>query len=161
METETRTIDGKSVTVSKNSGKTISFVVGKDEETGNNITETVSLPLHVAGKIGAIGTVYGGGNAAPVHGNTNVNIGTEIGNNIVFVSPATKTVTSTVNGVETTTEEPTTDAERTHEVKGVDIRGNVYGAGYGSTAVVTGNTNVVIGREETTTTNSGSSTTNP
>ena len=44
-------------------------------------------------------------------------------------------------------------------VLGVDIRGNVYGGG--NNAEVTGNTNVVIGREATTTTNSSSSTTNP
>ncbi|MBR4406003.1 MAG: hypothetical protein IKT30_06480, partial [Bacteroidaceae bacterium] len=43
----------------------------------------VTLPSHEEGKIGAIGTVFGGGNAAKVIGNTNVNIGTA--DNIVGV----------------------------------------------------------------------------
>lgn len=38
---------------------------------------TVTLPVHEKGKIGAIGNVFGGGNAAAVIGNTQVNIGTE------------------------------------------------------------------------------------
>ena len=38
---------------------------------------TVTLPVHEEGKIGAIGNVFGGGNAAAVIGNTQVNIGTE------------------------------------------------------------------------------------
>ena len=42
----------------------------------NDGTASVTLPLHEAGKIGAIGTVFGGGNAAKVIGDTNVNIGT-------------------------------------------------------------------------------------
>lgn len=48
-------------------GKTIDFGGGS----------TVTLPVHETGKIGAIGNVFGGGNAAEVIGNTNVNIGTE------------------------------------------------------------------------------------
>lgn len=42
----------------------------------NDGTASVTLPSHEAGKIGAIGTVFGGGNAAKVIGDTNVNIGT-------------------------------------------------------------------------------------
>lgn len=157
METETRTIDGKSVTVSKNSGKTISFVVGKDEETGNNITETVSLPLHVAGKIGAVGTVYGGGNAAPVHGNTHVSIGTH--ETVTFetdyeteVVKENGAIVYETDGVTPKTQivyesDGVTPKKKTVTVEGVDIRGNVYGAGYGSTAIVTGDTNVVIGKK--------------
>ena len=38
---------------------------------------TVTLPVHEKGKIGAIGNVFGGGNAAAVIGDTQVNIGTE------------------------------------------------------------------------------------
>lgn len=82
----------------------------------------VTLPVHENGKIGAIGNVFGGGNAAEVIGNTQVNIGTEA--SVVF--------------------ESLTGAERTKTVEGADIRGNVYGGG--NQAKVTGKTNVVIGQ---------------
>ena len=85
--------------------------------------------------MGVIGNVFGGGNAAKVNGDTNVNIGTK--STDVFHTP--------VNA---------TDEERTHHVAGADIRGNVYGGG--NNAAVTGNTNVVIGQDGTT-----STTTNP
>jgi hypothetical protein len=98
----------------------------------------VIIPPHVNGKIGAIQNVYGGGYGAKVDGDTYVEIGTKVGENIVFNTPFTKTVNDK--------EEDTTVADRTHEVKGVDIRGSIYGGGYGSTAVVTGNTNVQIGK---------------
>ena len=88
---------------------------------------TVDLPAHTAGAIGAIGTVFGGGNAAKVDGNTTVKIGTET--TIDYVSKI---------GDET--------APRTNiSVKGVKIIDNVYGGG--NNADVTGKTNVVIGRE--------------
>ena len=93
-------------------GKTINFDDGS----------TVTLPVHEEGKIGAIGNVFGGGNAAAVIGNTQVNIGTEA--SVVF--------------------ESLTGAERTKTVEGADIRGNVYGGG--NQAKVTGKTNVVIGK---------------
>ena len=98
----------------------------------------VIIPPHVQGKIGAIQNVYGGGYGAKVDGDTYVNIGTQVGESIVFNTPFTKTV----NNIEVNT----TSEDRTHEVKGVDIRGSIYGGGYGSTAVVTGNTNVQIGK---------------
>ncbi len=82
---------------------------------------SVTMPTHSSGKIGAIGTVFGGGNAAKVIGNTNVNIGTL--STITYVSGSDH-------------------ADKT--VVGVDIRGNVYGGG--NQADVTGNTNVVVGR---------------
>ena len=94
-------------------GKTIDFGDGYK----------VTLPVHENGKIGAIGNVFGGGNAAAVIGNTQVNIGTET--SVDF--------------------ESLTGAERTKTVEGADIRGNVYGGG--NQAKVTGKTNVVIGRE--------------
>jgi hypothetical protein len=87
----------------------------------------VALPAHTKGKIGAIGQVFGGGNAAPVIGNTNVNVG-----NLSTIDYETKG-----SGEET----PRTNIP----VIGVDIRGNVYGGG--NNAEVTGNTNVVIGKE--------------
>ena len=97
-----------------NDGRTIDF--GDDYK--------VTLPVHEEGKIGAIGTVFGGGNAAKVIGNTNVNIGTEV--SVVFES---------LKG---------TEAERTKTVEGADIRGNVYGGG--NKADVTGKTNVKVGK---------------
>ena len=50
-------------------GQTISYTDGS----------SVTLPTRNSGAIGAIGTVFGGGNAAPVIGNTQVNIGTTTG----------------------------------------------------------------------------------
>ena len=94
-------------------GKTIEYADGT----------SVTLPTHSAGAIGAIQTVFGGGNAAKVIGNTNVNIGTE--ETVTFVSVAS-------------------DAERTRTVEGADIRDNVYGGG--NKADVTGKTNVTIGK---------------
>ena len=93
-------------------GKTINF------DDGSKVT----LPVHEKGKIGAIGNVFGGGNAAEVIGNTQVNIGTAT--SVVF--------------------ESLTGAERTKTVEGADIRGNVYGGG--NQAKVTGKTNVIVGR---------------
>ena len=115
---------------------------------GERDTETKSvsvyLPPHSAGSIGGINKVYGGGNAAAVDGNTYVNIGTEIGNSVIFKTPLTKSVTTGDGDEAITTEEDTTDADRTHTVKGVDIRGNVFGGG--NNAEVQGDTNVVIGK---------------
>ena len=52
---------------------------------------TVTLPAHTKGKMGAIGDVFGGGNAAQVMGNTTVNIGTLSDNTFVSLddNPAT------------------------------------------------------------------------
>jgi len=90
---------------------------------------TVTLPVHVASKIGAIGTVFGGGNEAKVVGNTNVNIGTKVGENIVFVTP-----------------EAAMEADRTKTVLGADIKGNVFGGG--NNAEVKGNAKVVVGKDQ-------------
>ena len=105
-------------------GKTIKFDEGKSTE------HTVTLPAHTKGKMGAIGDVFGGGNAAEVKGNTTVNIGTLSENTFVSVDddPAT-----------------TETDESKKPVLGADIRGNVYGGG--NNAEVTGNTNVVIGKK--------------
>jgi hypothetical protein len=110
-ETESRTINGQSVTVSKNTGTTVTIE-----------GVPVEIPLHKAGTIGAIGTVFGGGNAAKVVGNTNVNIGTLA--TIKYTSDAA--------------------SDPARPVIGVDIRKNVYGGG--NKADVTGNTNVIIGK---------------
>lgn len=81
---------------------------------------TVTLPAHTAGEMGVIGEVFGGGNAAGVIGDTNVNI-------------ATKKKISLVSGSD----------HSDKDVKGANITGNVYGGG--NAADVTGKTNVTIG----------------
>jgi hypothetical protein len=100
-------------------GKTFTFDEGMATE------HTVTCPSHVKGKMGAINNVFGGGNAAKVIGDTNVNIGTL--DKVVFETPANTPV-----------------EDRTKTVMGADIRGNVYGGG--NEAEVTGRTNVVIGK---------------
>lgn len=73
------------------------------------------------GKLGTIGTVFGGGNAANVVGNTHVNIGT-LENNAHLTTPTNTTKV------------------------GANITGNVYGGG--NAADVTGRTNVTVGRQK-------------
>ncbi len=115
-------IVGKNATVANWSynGATITYNQGTADEYKRTI------PTHTAGadKIGVIDTIYGGGNAAKVIGNTNVNIGTE--KNITYISGSDH-------------------AEKT--VVGADIQGNVYGGG--NAADVTGKTNVKIGQATT------------
>ena len=120
----------------------------------------VTLPSHTKGKIGAVNNVFGGGNAAKVIGNTNVNVGTEA---VVYVIKEVA-ASSSVAGYYTRSGQGTTSSPYTYTkatgtavdgttyyeqktVKGADIRGNVYGGG--NNAEVTGNTNVVIGRDGT------------
>ena len=55
-------------------------VVGAKVET--NGTNGFPIPSHARGAIGAINTIFGGGNAAEVIGNTTVNIGTETGEEV-------------------------------------------------------------------------------
>ena len=121
----------------------------------------VLLPGHEKDKIGAINNVFGGGNAAPVQGSTNVNIGTlsDVYVTVVDAFPE-GTILGTTEGYtdiytfnETTnkyvaaTGEPNANVTyyKKLSVVGVDIRGNVYGGG--NAAEVTGDTNVVIGKE--------------
>ena len=134
---------------------------------GNRIEETktitVTIPGHNKDAIGAIGNVFGGGNAAKVDGNTNVNIGTRKGADeyMAVVDVPTTTVT-TADGYYTRSGEGTatspyvyapfegtpsagTTYYKKYKIKGADIRGNVYGGG--NNADVTGNTNVVIGKK--------------
>ena len=73
--------------------------------------------------IGAIHTVFGGGNEAMVDGSTNVYIGTKSGE--VFVTPTKKTVTTGTGDEQTTQEQDTTDDDRTHTVKGANIVVNI------------------------------------
>ena len=131
-------------------GKTIKFDEGKSTE------HTVTLPAHTKGKMGAIGDVFGGGNAAEVKGNTNVNIGTSEYEEIVSVATGADVTGYYTRSGEGTEASPYTYTEATgtavegttyyQKVKGADIRGNVYGGG--NNAEVTGNTNVNIGKKE-------------
>ena len=120
------------------------------------------IPSHAKGKIGAINTVFGGGNAAKVIGNPTVNVGTEAGDEVyAVVDVATG---ADVKGLYTRSGEGTTESPYTYTeittttpaksdttyylktTKAVDIRGNVFGGG--NEAEVEGDTNVVIGRKE-------------
>ena len=206
-------LDGNSpVMVSANTSKWIHFVAGESENPTTHVmepvVETVWQPEHKSGTIGTIGNVFGGGNAAPVHGNTNVQIGqldyvpivsvdkdvrgyytrsgstyTEAtgtvlaaegityyqrvtnGDNVSYVEVQNITVGSTPvtdyyintggegdDAVYTPVPIPA-DANTTYykPVIGVTITGNVYGGG--NAALVTGDTNVLIGTENPTTTN--------
>jgi hypothetical protein len=101
----------------------------------DNITSNANNP----DKLGAIGDVFGGGNAADVYGNTTINIGTA------------ETVTVNSMTYDETTKEYTAG---TADVKGAYITGNVYGggnlAGVGlfdlanDVSLITGNTYVNI-----------------
>ena len=99
-------------------GWTINFY--DDAANPTTVTSTVTLPTHEKGKIGAIDTIFGGGNAAAVVGGTNVYVGTL--QTVDYVSTSTTNI----------------------PIVGVDIRGNVFGGG--NQAEVKGNTNVVVGR---------------
>ena len=130
-------------------------VVGEDEETPNHYP----IPSHAKGKMGAIHTVFGGGNAAKVMGNTTVNIATQAEVYIVKEVTAGEALPAgcyTRSGAGTT-ESPFiyTDAEGTaadgttyyekQDVLGADIRGDVYGGG--NNAEVTGDAKVKIGKK--------------
>ena len=130
-------------------------VVGEDAKTSGNYP----IPSHAKGKMGAIHTVFGGGNAAKVMGNTTVNIATQAEVYIVKEVTAGEALPEgcyTRSGAGTTASpfvytsaSGTASADVTYyekkEVLGVDIRDNVYGGG--NNAEVTGNTNVNIGKK--------------
>ncbi|MBR3618235.1 MAG: hypothetical protein IKN44_00595, partial [Bacteroidaceae bacterium] len=139
-------------------------VVAENAKTPNNYP----IPSHAKGKMGAISEVFGGGNAAKVMGNTTVNVGTLAKVSIRgFVEKSITTgysveglytrsgegteespyiyTAATGNAVEGTKYYEEKDVEQ--DVLGADIRGNVYGGG--NNAEVTGNTNVVIGKDGT------------
>lgn len=134
--------------------------ITSDPTDMTNIYKVV-VPDHTDGKMGAIGNIYGGGNAAEVQGDTHVNIGTDTE---VYVVRPDLTVTDKVKGFYTRSWDSATktydytlieDADKTAEegvnyyqkrdVAGADIRGNVYGGG--NKADVTGSTNVVVGKK--------------
>ena len=124
-------------------------VVGDDAKTPGDYP----IPSHAKGKMGAISEVFGGGNAAKVIGNTTVNIATL--SDVYIVKEVTAGTTlpagcytrnndGTYSEASGTAQENTTYYEK-QEVRGVDIRGNVYGGG--NNAEVTGNTSVNIGKK--------------
>ena len=129
-------------------------VVGENAKTSGNYP----IPSHAKGKMGAISEVFGGGNAAPVKGNTTVNIATqaEVYNvkQVTVGDAVTDLYTRSGEGTELSpyvytpavgiAQENVTYYEK-KEVLGVDIRGNVYGGG--NEAEVTGSTNVVVGKK--------------
>lgn len=108
-------------------GKTITppYILQKNAD-GEYVRVKNSEVQSIPDAVGIIDNIYGGGNAAAVYGNTNVNIGILSKN-------------SHIDGLEELTE----DMKEPQEIA-VDIRGNVFGGG--KTAVVTGNTNVTIGQ---------------
>ena len=130
-------------------------VVGENAETPNHYP----IPSHDKGKMGAIHTVFGGGNAAKVMGNTTVNIATLSDVYIVKQVTADAALPEgcyTRSGAGTTASPyvytpatGTASADVTYyekqNVLGADIRDNVYGGG--NNAEVTGNTSVNIGKK--------------
>ena len=95
------------------------YVLDNDYERITN-TEPISIP----DEVGTIGTIYGGGNAGAVYGNTEVNIGTLAKNKHV---------------------KDKDDESVEPEEVAVNITGNVFGGG--NEAIVSGNTKVMIGEE--------------
>ena len=136
-------------------GETINFK--DDPDNSSVVTSSVTLPTHESGKMGAIGTVFGGGNAAEVKGSTNVNIGTLTD---VYIAVTVATGESVANyftlSGDGTTASPYVYTAATGNavagttyyqkitVLGADIRNNVFGGG--NQAKVTGDTNVVVGK---------------
>ena len=129
-------------------------------DEGKATEHTVTCPAHTKGKIGVINNVFGGGNAAEVRGNTQVNIGTAeylplksvvVGKTIVkgyFTRTGEGTSESPYEYTEITSDDATASEGIIYyaRVLGADIRGNVYGGG--NNAPVTGNTDVVIGKHK-------------
>ena len=131
-------------------------VVNEGAETPNHYP----IPSHAKGKMGAIHTVFGGGNAAKVMGNTTVNIATQAE---VYIVKEVTADAALPEGCYTrsgagTTDDPfvytaatgTASADVTYYEKktvlGADIRENVYGGG--NNAEVTGDAKVQIGKKE-------------
>ena len=122
---------GSGATVYGNPTVNIDQIYGKayvDNDPTKAYTETATT-------LGVIGDVFGGGNAANVVGNTNVNIGTR---NEVWLHQS-------VDGNGNYTRYPAL-TDPGISVVGANITGNVYGGG--NEAEVTGNTNVNIGKKE-------------
>ena len=119
-----------------------STTVGEDKyfPAGNGTTEP-SFPAHKKGEIGAIGSVFGGGNLAEIVGNATVNIGSETKS--YFITEPTQFRDPSAPDTPLT---PVADGDYKGlyevTVEGANITGSVYGGG--QDAVVTGNTQVNI-----------------
>ena len=127
---------GKTAIVTGNPTVNINVVEGGREYAGDtrDLEDGSKVTLYARskdGKIGVIGNVFGGGNAAEVKGNTTVNIGTTTEEQMVSLQ---------------TTDEQGNVIIVKKPVVGADIRGNVYGGG--NNAGVSGNTNVVVGKKK-------------
>lgn len=110
---------GKSAVITGNPIVNINQIPGEYDPEDKDASDGYSNNTN--GKLGTIGTVFGGGNAANVVGNTHVNIGT-LENNAHLTTPTNTTKV------------------------GANITGNVYGGG--NAADVTGRTNVTVGRQK-------------
>ena len=110
---------GKSAVITGDPIVNINQIPGKYDPEDKDASDGYSDNTN--GKLGTIGTVFGGGNAANVVGNTHVNIGT-LENNAHLTTPTNTTKV------------------------GANITGNVYGGG--NAADVTGRTNVTVGRQK-------------
>ena len=152
QETTTDPDSGESTTtttdVSEHTGEWIHFGVDPDDPTK---TTTVWQPEHKRGEIGTIGNVFGGGNEAPVHGSTNVIIGNQ--ETVTYISMTEEVEETDEQGNTVYESDGTTPKKKTVNVVkpviGANITGNVYGGG--NAADVTGDTNVIIGKEKPTT----------
>ena len=116
------------------------------------IRDTYPIPSHAKGKMGAISNVFGGGNAAKVVGNTNVNIGTlsevYVVKQVTAGSALEGCYTRNNDGTYSTATGSAVNGVTYYEKKnvlGADVRGNVYGGG--NNAEVTGSGNVAIGKK--------------
>ena len=153
QETTTDPDSGESTTtttdVSEHTGEWIHFGVDPDDPTK---TTTVWQPEHKRGEIGTIGNVFGGGNEAPVHGSTNIIIGNQ--ETVTYVSMTEEVDETDEQGNPVYESDGITPKKKTvnvvKHVVGANITGNVYGGG--NAADVTGDTNVIIGKDQPTTT---------
>ncbi len=127
----------KETVVSENS-RIIGSKVMKPGDTGYDETKGFEIPSHAANKIGAIGSVFGGGNAADVIGTPHVYIGTLTGETITL---STKIEDSEGR---TPSDEGWVKSYQIATAEGIDIRGDVFGGG--NAANVTGDTEVIIGK---------------
>ena len=124
-----------------NIGKKRYYKTVDNDGSPNSNPHTVYVPAHEKDAIGAIYNVFGGGNAAEVIGTPHVNIGTLTGEVITLAS---KKIEDSEG--KAPTDEGWIPSYELTTAEGVDIRGNVYGAG--NNAPVTGDTEVVIGKNK-------------
>ena len=133
-----------------------SFSITDKNEDGTETAHTANYPAHTKGKMGTIGSVFGGGNAAEVVGSPCVNIGTKTGEMVDILSlpvlqegnPVYEKDANNQDVYEKDADGRTTTRRKQkyqqQEVKGADIKGNIYGGG--NNARVTGDAAVQIGK---------------